>query len=312
VYTAGVQPAAAKGERVTARRVVTPGGQRRRPAGAEAQAGHRGRRSPPLSAGGAPGPSRRRPRPRLGRGGFVSGNSRQGVSGFSAALRRGWRSAKSKQAPGLRARAVGGGVGEFCFRWYESGTGRYTRPDPLDRIPTAFRLRAILPPDNLYGYALQRPLMLTDPLGLLADDPPGCVTRWMAAGAAVGAGVGAAIGSTAGAAVGGTVCTPAAPGVGTVGCGAAGGGAGGFAGGLQGALYGAAAGAIVGILACTCDPPIPDRARTREECYRLYLEETALCGQLYTYDYDYDRCMANAWRNYIRCLNGLPPRPFRP
>lgn len=41
-------------------------------------------------------------------------------------------------------------------RWYEAGTGRYTRPDPLG-------LRSGI---NLFSYVGARPLRFTDPLGL--------------------------------------------------------------------------------------------------------------------------------------------------
>jgi len=53
------------------------------------------------------------------------------------------------------------------FRWYEAGTGRYTRVDPV----RALDLRR--PTDNfVYAYASMRPMFLADPLGLSpARDP---------------------------------------------------------------------------------------------------------------------------------------------
>lgn len=53
-------------------------------------------------------------------------------------------------------------------RWYEAGTGRYTRPDPLGPIEQG-RM-----PENTYGYAADNPLFFTDPLGL--------ASRWYAPG----------------------------------------------------------------------------------------------------------------------------------
>jgi len=47
-------------------------------------------------------------------------------------------------------------------RWYEAGTTRYTRPDPLTSSP------------NLFAYVDSRPLRLVDPLGLLSLDPESC------------------------------------------------------------------------------------------------------------------------------------------
>jgi RHS repeat-associated protein len=46
----------------------------------------------------------------------------------------------------------------------------------------------------------------------------------------------------------------------------------------------------------------------KEACYKKYLEQTAYCGEMWTDDRRYNLCMENAWKNYIRCLNGLPPK----
>lgn len=52
-------------------------------------------------------------------------------------------------------------------RWYEAGTGRYTRPDPLgivdSRIGPSVNGDAIR---QAYGYAEMNPLLRFDPLGL--------------------------------------------------------------------------------------------------------------------------------------------------
>jgi RHS repeat-associated protein len=49
----------------------------------------------------------------------------------------------------------------------------------------------------------------------------------------------------------------------------------------------------------------------KKDCYPQYLKDTAECGSLYTDDVEYEACMAQAWKNYIRCLNGLPWQPMR-
>jgi len=162
-------------------------------------------------------------------------------------------------------------------RWSQPDIGRFSRVDPVDKVSNAYAALLLVDPDSAYIYALQRPLALVDPLGLRSDDPVGCVTRWVAAGATLGAGIGGTVGVAAGGAVGataggagaGAACTPVAPGVGTVGCGiagAAGGGAvgaaaGGAAGTVQGAMTGALVGVLLGILDCTCDFEPPDGVR---------------------------------------------------
>jgi hypothetical protein len=80
--------------------------------------------------------------------------------------------------------------------------------------------------------------------------------------------------------------------------------------GAVGAAGGAVGGAILGTLKCRC--PTAERDEKRKDCYGRYLVETADCGSRFTDDYDYDRCMDNAWRNYIRCLNDVPSKPFVP
>jgi hypothetical protein len=57
---------------------------------------------------------------------------------------------------------LGAEVLHNVHRWYETGTGRYWRPDPLDASP------------NDYAYVDARPTRLVDPLGLLSLDPDSC------------------------------------------------------------------------------------------------------------------------------------------
>lgn len=60
------------------------------------------------------------------------------------------------------------GVFYNVHRWYTSGTGRYTRPDPMRSVEQGRR------PENTYGYAVGNPLSFTDPVGL--------ASRWYAPG----------------------------------------------------------------------------------------------------------------------------------
>jgi RHS repeat-associated protein len=55
-----------------------------------------------------------------------------------------------------------------------------------------------------------------------------------------------------------------------------------------------------------CGGGTPDQ-ETKNRCHSSYLSDTAYCGEMYPDDYLYDICMSNAWRRYIRCLNGLSP-----
>jgi len=59
-------------------------------------------------------------------------------------------------------------------------------------------------------------------------------------------------------------------------------------------------------------PAQGDDKSKKDRCYKKYLEQTAYCGETYTDDNLYNTCMTNAWKNYIRCLNGLPPLPLVP
>jgi len=85
--------------------------------------------------------------------------------------------------------------------------------------------------------------------------------------------------------------------------------------GLSCAMYGPCRNAIINAIKDltrappdVCSPgPANDNA---DGCYAFYLEQTAYCGETYTDDYRYNKCMASAWDNYVRCLNGLPPKPL--
>ncbi len=93
--------------------------------------------------------------------------------------------------PSFHSHGLRGGLHYNVYRWYEPGTGRYTRPDPLGAGgPSSFspfqsaqfslaRVRGIAGDPagwrqdgaNLYSYALSNPLSFTDPLGL---EPVSC------------------------------------------------------------------------------------------------------------------------------------------
>lgn len=155
-------------------------------------------------------------------------------------------------------------------RFYQRLNAAYTKPDPVDSVSRAFALLVVLRPGSQYAYAQQRPIALTDPLGLLASDPTDCVTRWTAAGATLGTAAGAVVGTTVVGGGAGAGCTLVAPGVGTVTCGAAGGAAGGSGGAAIGGTLGGFAGWIVGTLACQCEDSLPqtraDRRPTDVDC----------------------------------------------
>jgi RHS repeat-associated protein len=65
----------------------------------------------------------------------------------------------------FRSLGVGSRVYYNLHRWYQPGSGRYTRNDPLHR-PTSTV-------EDYYRYALSSPLIFVDPLGLFSIEP-GC------------------------------------------------------------------------------------------------------------------------------------------
>ena len=90
-----------------------------------------------------------------------------------------------------------------------------------------------------------------------------------------------------------------------------------------GGVAGAIVGGGLGYLYCSGDDAIPDAdadAKPREDCppkddepcYKQYIKDTGWCGANILDDYLYEQCMSTAWRNYIRCKNGLPPKPWIP
>lgn len=83
-----------------------------------------------------------------------------GDTGRHQDLRQGLAHGKSLKAPGIRPSVRREGVRRLFHRFLEPQTGRYTRPDPwgLDQ-PEGLAL--------LYAYAEARPLLLTDPEGLV-------------------------------------------------------------------------------------------------------------------------------------------------
>jgi RHS repeat-associated protein len=62
--------------------------------------------------------------------------------------------------PTFSAYAFRGELAYNVYRWYQSGTGRYTRPDPLGLMAGE---------ENLYRYAKANPLRLFDTLGLVTS-----------------------------------------------------------------------------------------------------------------------------------------------
>ena len=71
------------------------------------------------------------------------------------------------KTPRISARRGGSCVRPLFHRWYQPGTGRYTRPDPLGfiSVPGAARLWP-------YLYADANPLRFSDPLGLYTVSGP--------------------------------------------------------------------------------------------------------------------------------------------
>ena len=159
-------------------------------------------------------------------------------------------------------------------RWYLPGVGRYLEPDP---IAMAGGFNGEWGPD-WYGYALQNPMRFTDASGLLAgvDDLV----------------------------IGGFLLTVA----------------------LTGLVFG---------LEENLDPPMKPQPQPspgpapgpgpepgpepgpgggggdrppKDPCRVQYEEATVRCADAHTCadDTQYNACMERAWKNYIRCINGLP------
>jgi RHS repeat-associated protein len=202
------------------------------------------------------------------------------------------------------------GLYQNVFRWYQSTTGRYTRPDPFSPEKGA----AVATPSashytiNPLIYAAANPLNLTDPLGLKTIDVT-CAIRWFAVGAAGGGLGGAVLGCLGGGGLG----TLLEPGGGTLlGCFA------GSSGAAQtGALAGAQAGAIIGLTVCSCKDRDDEDRDSR--CERLLAEDNFKCSQWWgssinKISSDYLRaCRQSAVFRYSECLRfGHPRSPLSP
>jgi RHS repeat-associated protein len=211
---------------------------------------------------------------------------------------------------------VDAGLIYYRARWYDPRVGRFLSEDPI-----GFGGRDV----NFYGYVHNDPLRFVDPNGLRRCNPILGAILGGVFGAGAGYGGGAILGAVAGGTIGAAGGTLVIPGFGTITGGASGIAVGAGAGAYAGSVIGAAIGIVEGYRYCdgadTCDKPkadpipIPAPAPTpsdEEPCYKKYIEETGWCGRTYTDDYIYESCMSNAWRNYIRCKNGLPPNPFLP
>lgn len=109
-------------------------------------------------------------------------------------------------------------------------------------------------------------------------------------------------------------CVAAAPVAGAVGGTAAG-------AGVLDAIFGIGLGGLLmveGDTATTTTDETPETKTTetdaesmrRNACYAVYLADTASCGTNHTNDQVYDKCMAHAWQNYIRCLSGAKRIPW--
>ncbi|ACL65874.1 YD repeat protein [Anaeromyxobacter dehalogenans 2CP-1] len=167
-------------------------------------------------------------------------------------------------------------------RWYLPGVGRYLELDPIASRGFFNSGYGV----DWYGYAGQNAVRYTDRRGLYWAPPP---PWWTGIGAAIGTGIGIGIGILWPAPTGGDPCenSPrgcAEPGPGQGDSSDPGPGAGGGAGGGGGG----------------CPPKDPCRVQ--------YEEATVRCADWYTSgdDAQYDACMERAWKNYIRCINGLP------
>ena len=177
------------------------------------------------------------------------------------------------------------GLYYYRARYYDPKIGRFVSEDPI----------GFLGGNNFYAYVENNPVNWSDPTGL-ASARAECMLATTLAGAATGSTIGAAAGgTTVGLASGGTLTLP-------------GGGAGMAAGGL----IGGGAGLITGLFMCPPPDSCSDKEDRKSQCLAQYYKDTAWCGQVYTDDRIYNKCMDHAWANYLRCLNNVPPKPFTP
>ena len=114
---------------------------------------------PAAKGGRSPGPCRPGRRRVSGRRCSSTPKLASGHIGRHCTSRRGIDRCKSLKAPGIPARRGGSCVRPLFHRWYQPGTGRYTRIDPLGIRQGE---------ENPYLYGQGNPLTFIDSLGLVA------------------------------------------------------------------------------------------------------------------------------------------------